>query len=464
MQGVLRPDLDPADPLLGEDLDDAYVAIDVETTGTDRECDDIVQLAAVRFRGGRPVAGLNRYVRPETAELTEAHRLKMGWPVVPDALLIGKAQALAELAAFTGTDVAMAWNARFDAAFLARAGWLPPRLVDGIALAALVDPVSPLSLPDRVAGVLGGRPAWPENTPVEGTAPVSFDAHHALYDTLAAGLVHAATLSALRRGVGPDVAAALWLGLGAQPAPAPALNLPDPPAASGPGGPPAPPAAHGRRRAVWLTGTDPSRLAIATAISRSAAQRTLAVVPSPAWAAEEAGRAGQRAATLYDPATYLCRQHLATVDPDALDRTGRYVLALTRRLAQVLPAAAGPDLPRWLHRNVPGAPVHARAFFTGCAHAGCSGAVAADQAAGRQLIFTDFEGWLAGVAATIGPAAIVVAHPHVLAHKLIDAGRRPTRWRPWPPRLAAARLVRPQAAGAALTIVGRPRPRWRALI
>lgn len=78
MQAVLRPDLDPADPLIGEDLGDDYVVIDTETTGTDRDGDDIVQLAAVRFRGGRPEAGLNRYVRPETAELTEAHRLKMG--------------------------------------------------------------------------------------------------------------------------------------------------------------------------------------------------------------------------------------------------------------------------------------------------------------------------------------------------------------------------------------------------
>jgi len=100
-----------------------WVAIDVETTGLDPQVDRIIELGAVRFSGGAPVASFGSLVdpgRPLPAAVVSLTGLT-------DADLAGAPaieQVLPSFATFVGQDPLVGHNLAFDLAFLEQAGRL----------------------------------------------------------------------------------------------------------------------------------------------------------------------------------------------------------------------------------------------------------------------------------------------------------------------------------------------------
>lgn len=102
-----------------------WVAIDVETTGLDPQEDRIIELGAVRFSGGVPVASFGSLVnpgRPLPAAVVSLTGLTDA--VLADAPSVE--QALPSLVTFVGQDPLVGHNLDFDLAFLERAGRLGP--------------------------------------------------------------------------------------------------------------------------------------------------------------------------------------------------------------------------------------------------------------------------------------------------------------------------------------------------
>ncbi len=194
------------DPLITDGLDRSFVVVDLETTGLDAESDEIVQIAAVRYREGEPVAGLNHYTRTSKVTVPTSLRVRLGWERLRDDERVELAYALGHLRDFVGNDVVVAWNASFEKQMLAAAGIDLPRLVDGLALAMLELPVGPhrLSVVAQRLDLLVGP--WPTAVPIEGGQPASFEAHDAFYDSYVTGLVHSVIASRIGAGASDGIA------------------------------------------------------------------------------------------------------------------------------------------------------------------------------------------------------------------------------------------------------------------
>ncbi|MDQ2655763.1 MAG: exonuclease domain-containing protein, partial [Chloroflexota bacterium] len=100
-----------------------YVVLDLETTGTDPDTDAILQIVAIRHRGGEPVDMLVRYCNPDGKHLSRALMRKLGFLDRPQRWEVIQAspsfsEIAPEVGAFLGDDPVVAYNARFDAAFL----------------------------------------------------------------------------------------------------------------------------------------------------------------------------------------------------------------------------------------------------------------------------------------------------------------------------------------------------------
>ncbi|TFG88413.1 MAG: CBS domain-containing protein, partial [Hyphomicrobiales bacterium] len=130
-------------PLVALDL----VALDTETTGLDVRNDRIVQIGAVRMRGGEPDAGdaLDLMVNPGIAIPPASTRIHhLGDADVASAPLTP--EGLARLVGFIGGAVVVGHNIHFDMAILrheaARHGveWRAPRALDVALLAAALAP------------------------------------------------------------------------------------------------------------------------------------------------------------------------------------------------------------------------------------------------------------------------------------------------------------------------------------
>lgn len=96
----------------------AYTVVDLETTGLNYNADTIIEIAALRIRGGIVDAEFNCLIRPERLIPDEIVKLtgisqdlavKQGIPLEV---------ALARFAEFVGSDRLLCWNAPFDLAFL----------------------------------------------------------------------------------------------------------------------------------------------------------------------------------------------------------------------------------------------------------------------------------------------------------------------------------------------------------
>jgi DNA polymerase-3 subunit epsilon/CBS domain-containing protein len=137
------PRHDPAAPLLALEM----VALDTETTGLDVAADRVVQIGAVRMRGGVVIAGATLKLNvnpgvPIPAAATRVHGL--GDADVAGAP--GPAEALARLAEFVAGAVVIGHNVHFDLAILrheaARHGveWPEPRALDTVLIASALTP------------------------------------------------------------------------------------------------------------------------------------------------------------------------------------------------------------------------------------------------------------------------------------------------------------------------------------
>ncbi|HSF94501.1 MAG TPA: DUF294 nucleotidyltransferase-like domain-containing protein [Thermohalobaculum sp.] len=135
--------IDPATPLLALDM----VALDTETTGLEVATDRIVQIGALRMRGGallehQPLDLLVDPGVPIPAAATRIHGLS-GADVAGAA---ETSEALARLAGFLGGSVVLGHNVHFDLAVLrheaARHGvdWVEPRALDVALIAAALSP------------------------------------------------------------------------------------------------------------------------------------------------------------------------------------------------------------------------------------------------------------------------------------------------------------------------------------
>lgn len=110
-----------------------YVVLDVETTGVDASTCGVVEVAAVRFEGGFPVAKWSSLVYPG-CNIPEAATAIHG---IDDLMVVDSpslAGAADEIARLTKGAIPCAYNATFDRAFLAPvyswySEWLDPLVI-----------------------------------------------------------------------------------------------------------------------------------------------------------------------------------------------------------------------------------------------------------------------------------------------------------------------------------------------
>ena len=101
----------------GQSLDAEFVVFDLETTGLDCEGDSIIEIGAVKIRGGEIIGHFATFVNPMrdiSSRITELTGITN--EMVADAPLIG--HAFAEFTTFVGDAVLVAHNAEFDVGFI----------------------------------------------------------------------------------------------------------------------------------------------------------------------------------------------------------------------------------------------------------------------------------------------------------------------------------------------------------
>lgn len=98
-------------------IPDEFVAIDIETTGLNPTCDEIVEVSAVRYRNGHEVEAYETLVKP-TRPLSAFVTLynKITNDMVADAPAVG--EIMPPLRAFIGDSVLLGHNVHFDINFL----------------------------------------------------------------------------------------------------------------------------------------------------------------------------------------------------------------------------------------------------------------------------------------------------------------------------------------------------------
>lgn len=96
-----------------------YTVIDLETTGLNPNCDEIIELAAIKISGGQQVSTFSRLIRLEAHELPAPIRALTG--ISPELLEREGADsetALKEFLSYVGKDKVIGHNIAFDYAFI----------------------------------------------------------------------------------------------------------------------------------------------------------------------------------------------------------------------------------------------------------------------------------------------------------------------------------------------------------
>lgn len=135
---------------------EAFVALDLETTGLDARRDEIIELGAARVENGEVVDTFSRLARP-SRPLPRAVALLTG---ITDRELQAApplADVLPEFLEFLGDDPLVAHNSPFDAGFLSAAtsGRFRRDVLDSLELARIVLPEAPSHALDKLAARLG---------------------------------------------------------------------------------------------------------------------------------------------------------------------------------------------------------------------------------------------------------------------------------------------------------------------
>lgn len=98
----------------------SFTVLDLETTGLDNACDQIVEISAVRVRKGEISETYNQYVFPNIRMTAAAQMVNH----ITDEMLADKPfifEVLPNILDFIGSDIIVAHNAAFDFGFIAQA-------------------------------------------------------------------------------------------------------------------------------------------------------------------------------------------------------------------------------------------------------------------------------------------------------------------------------------------------------
>jgi ATP-dependent DNA helicase DinG len=177
----------------------SFIAVDTETTGLDFEHDRMIELAAVRFEGGKPVADFQALVSPGKA-LSAVSSLITGLTAEELEAAPPAADTLRAFLQFVGDLPLVAHNAEFDAHFVRR-------LLEA-------EKLPPVSGP-WIDSLLMSRIAWPtwDSHRLDSLAErlrVPRDAEHrALPDARRAGFVFIAAQDFLRANLSAEARATL---------------------------------------------------------------------------------------------------------------------------------------------------------------------------------------------------------------------------------------------------------------
>ena len=95
-----------------------YVVLDIETTGLNYNTDEILEIAALKIRGGEVTSEFNRLIKPNRPIPSEIQKLTRISDELVNNYGIDLQLALTELTEFIGSDKLLCWNAPFDVAFI----------------------------------------------------------------------------------------------------------------------------------------------------------------------------------------------------------------------------------------------------------------------------------------------------------------------------------------------------------
>lgn len=122
------------DRLHGPNLALDYCVVDTETSGFSPDTSKLLEIAAVKVRGGHVVEEFSTLVRNRTTQ--KAMEVNH---ITPDMLKTAPNQedAVAAFRAFVGNDVLVAHNARFDKSFIDCVSHLPNEWIDTLAVSRM---------------------------------------------------------------------------------------------------------------------------------------------------------------------------------------------------------------------------------------------------------------------------------------------------------------------------------------